>query len=89
MTEQQERRVAWVEHVPEAEAKGELAELYRQSNELRGRVPPMIKVLSLRPRVAAAKEALRQSLIGEASSLGARRADMVSVVVSGLNRCRF
>ena len=39
--------------------------------------------------VAKAKEMLRQSLIGDASSLGARRADMISVVVSGLNGCRF
>ena len=81
--------VAWVKTVEESEAAGELAELYEEARQRLGRVPPMIKALSLRPKVAAAKENLRQSLIGDASSLGARRADMISVVVSGLNRCRF
>ena len=82
--------LTWIGHVEESEAQGEVEELYAEVRErFNGRVPPMIKVLSLRPRVAAAKENLRLSLIGDASSLGARRADMISVVVSGLNRCRF
>ncbi|MDE2766253.1 MAG: hypothetical protein OXI25_07490 [Chloroflexota bacterium] len=81
--------VAWVRTVEESEATGELAALYEEARQRLGRVPPMIKALSLRPKVAAAKENLRQSLIGDASSLGARRADMISVAVSGLNRCRF
>ena len=81
--------VAWVKTVEESEASGELAALYEEARQRLGRVPPMIKALSLRPKVAVAKENLRQSLIGDASSLGARRADMISVVVSGLNRCRF
>ena len=82
--------LTWIEHVEESEAAGEIAEVYAEARgRFNGRVPLMIKVLSLRPRVAAAKEHLRLSLIGDASSLGARRADMISVVVSGLNRCRF
>ena len=81
--------IAWVKTVEESEAAGEVAALYKEARRRLGRVPPMIKALSLRPKVAAAKENLRQSLIGDASSLGARRADMISVVVSGLNRCRF
>ena len=81
--------IAWIKTVEESEAAGEVAALYEEARRRLGRVPPMIKALSLRPKVAAAKENLRQSLIGDASSLGARRADMISVVVSGLNRCRF
>ena len=81
--------MTWIQHVEESEATGDLAALYEEARQAFGGVPPMIKVLSLRPKVAAAKENLRKSLIGEASSLGAKRADMVSIVVSGLNRCRF
>ena len=80
----------WVKHVEESEAAGEIAAVYeRVRRDFNGNVPLMIKVLSLRPKVAEAKEALRKSLIGDASSLGAKRADMISIVVSGLNRCRF
>jgi hypothetical protein len=80
----------WIKTVVESEAQGETAELYDWARTIfNGRVPDMVKVLSLRPKVARAKEMLRQSLIGNASSLGAKRADMISVVVSGLNGCRF
>lgn len=80
----------WIKHVEESDAEGETAELYdRVRKTFNGNVPNMVKVLSLRPKVADVKEAMRRTLIGDASSIGARRADMISVVVSGLNRCRF
>ena len=82
--------LAWIKHVEESESEGEVGELYAKVRErFNGIVPPHVQVLSLRPKVAAAKENLRLSVIGDASSLGAARADMISVVVSGLNRCRF
>jgi uncharacterized peroxidase-related enzyme len=81
----------WVKYIEEADAEGPVAELYEQARRTSpaGVVPDNIKVLSLRPEVAAAKEQLRRALIGKASSLGARRADMISVVVSGYNNCHF
>jgi uncharacterized peroxidase-related enzyme len=81
----------WIKTVEEDEATGDIADFYEESRQKnpRGRVAPMIKVLSIRPGVARAKEILRNSLLGDASSLGARRADMISLVVSGLNDCRF
>ncbi len=81
----------WIQYVEDDEAEGPLADLYERARKAspRGIVPDMIKVLSLRPQVAIAKEDLRRALIGNASTLGARRADMISVVVSGLNDCHF
>jgi len=81
----------WIAYVEDDEAEGPLAELYERARKAsaRGIVPDMIKVLSIRPQVAIAKEGLRRALIGNASSLGSRRADMISVVVSGLNDCHF
>ncbi len=81
----------WIKTVEEEDATGDIAELYQEarSKNARGRVPPMIKVLSIRPGVARAKEDLRNQVLGDASSLGAKRADMISLVVSGLNDCRF
>jgi len=81
----------WINYIDEDAAEGPLAELYEQARKTspNGKVPDNIKVLSLRPRVAQAKEQMRRALIGPASSLGAKRADMISVAVSGMNNCHF
>ena len=80
---------AFIKYVEDGEATGELKEFYERGRNRNGQVPDMLKILSVRPPVAFAKENMRRALIGDASSLGARRADMISVVVSGLNGCRF
>lgn len=81
----------WVDYVEEDKAEGKLAEFYEQvrRESPAGAVPDMMKVLSVRPELAIAKENLRRALLGEGSSLGARRADMISVAVSGMNDCQF
>jgi hypothetical protein len=81
----------WVDYIEEDKAEGKLAEFYEQARRASpaGVVPDMMKVLSVRPELAIAKENLRRALLGESSSLGARRADMISVVVSGMNDCQF
>lgn len=79
----------WIRYVEDGEATGQLREFYDSVRSPAGRIPDNQKVLSIRPDVAIAKEQLRRRLLGEASTLGARRADMISVVVSGLNDCRF
>jgi uncharacterized peroxidase-related enzyme len=79
----------WIRYVEDGDAEGILKEFYDGVRTPAGRVPDNQKVLSIRPEVAVAKERLRRTLHGDASTLGARRADMISVVVSGLNDCRF
>ena len=77
--------MAWIHWVEEHEADGPIAEIYARAHQTFTFVPDVVKVFSLRPPVAVAQEALRRSLLGPASSLGARRADMISTAVSGLN----
>jgi uncharacterized peroxidase-related enzyme len=79
----------WVDSVSEEEATGELKEFYESVKSPDGSVGGIYKVLSLRPKVAIAKQNLRVALLGEASSLGERHSDMISTVISGLNDCRF
>jgi uncharacterized peroxidase-related enzyme len=79
----------WVDSVSEDAATGELREFYERVKSPDGSVGGIYKVLSLRPKVAIAKENLRRALLGEASSLGERHSDMISTVISGLNDCRF
>jgi uncharacterized peroxidase-related enzyme len=75
--------------VEEHEAGGVVAELYEDARESFGFVPDAVKVLSPRPEVAAAVHGLKNVLLGEASTLGRRRADMLATVVSGLNHCEY
>ena len=79
----------WIKYIEDGDSTGDLKEFYDGVRNPAGRVPDNQKVLSIRPEVAVAKERLRRVLHGEASTLGARRADMISVVVSGLNHCEF
>jgi len=81
--------MAWVPWVEEDEAQGPLAELYERARERFGFVPDVVKILSLRPEVAIAQNGLREVLLGDASTVGARRADLVGAAVSGLNHCEY
>jgi uncharacterized peroxidase-related enzyme len=52
-------------------------------------VPDVVRALAVRPDVALAQSALRDSLMGGASSIGQRRADLISLAVSGINHCKY
>src|SRR5262249_26063735 len=86
---QMKMRQMWVDSVSEEDATGELKDFYDEVKSPDGTVQGIYKVMSLRPRVAIAKQALRVALLGDASSLGAKHSDMTSTVISGLNDCRF
>lgn len=81
--------MAWVGWVEEDEATGTVAEIYERAREKFTFVPDAVKIFSLRPEVAEAQEKMRGALLGGASTLGARRADMISAAVSGLNHCEY
>lgn len=81
--------MTWIRTVAEDEAEGVVAELYRQARETFTFVPEAVKVFSLRPDVAQAQAQLRSALVGPASTLGARRADMIGAAISGLNDCEY
>src|SRR5262245_38150894 len=52
-------------------------------------VPDIVRVLAIRPEVAYAQGELRDSLLGRASTIGERRADLISLAVSGINGCKY
>ncbi len=81
--------VPWVPCVEEDEADGILAEVYERARRRFTFVPDAVKIFGLRPEVAAAQERLRDLLLSDASSLGARRADLIGAAVSGLNHCDY
>jgi uncharacterized peroxidase-related enzyme len=79
----------WLSWLEEDEATGELADVYAWAEEHFGWVPPAVKIFSVRPEVAVAQNGLRRVLLGDASSLGARRSDLIGAAVSGINRCQY
>jgi uncharacterized peroxidase-related enzyme len=81
--------MAWITWVEEGDAQSPVAETYARARKGFGFVPDVVKIFSLRPNVAAAQDLLRQALLGPASSLGARRADMVSAMVAAMNHCQY
>jgi uncharacterized peroxidase-related enzyme len=52
-------------------------------------VPDVVRVLAVRPEVARAQGQLRDTLLGDASTIGQRRADLISLAVSGINDCAY
>jgi uncharacterized peroxidase-related enzyme len=75
--------------VGDDEVGPELADVYEAARRRFSFVPDVVKVMAVRPQVAAAQAGLRDALLGDASSLGARRADFISLAVSGINGCRY
>jgi uncharacterized peroxidase-related enzyme len=86
---QREDDQAWIPMIPEAEARGELAELYRQVAEPDGSVDNILKIHSLDPASLRAHFQLyRQAMRGPGELTRAQR-EMIAVVVSSLNRCHY
>ncbi|MGQ0804401.1 MAG: peroxidase-related enzyme [Actinomycetota bacterium] len=81
--------MAWIPMVDEPDAEGTLAELYVSARARFGFVPDAVRIFSIRPDVAVVQDALRQAVLGEASTLGARRADLIGAAVSGMNHCEY
>jgi len=79
----------WIPWVEEDEATGELAGVYERARERFSFVPDAVKIFSIRPEVAVAQDRLRGVVLGAASSLGARRADLIGTAVSGMNHCEY
>lgn len=67
----------------------DLGALYARAEAKYGWVPDNIRALAPRPEVALAVMGLKDVVLGDASSLGARRADLVAMAVSGLNHCEY
>ncbi|MGH8196299.1 MAG: hypothetical protein ACREQ8_18175, partial [Woeseiaceae bacterium] len=71
--------------VDENDAEGELGAVYAAAHARFGFVPDAVRVLSIRPAVASAMQQLRSVVLGDASTLGARRANLIGVAISGMN----
>ncbi len=80
--------MAWIRIISEAEARGELAELYERERATRG-PGNLLQVHSLNPRSLRAHLDLFRTLMYGRSGLTRVQREMIGVVVSALNRCPY
>ena len=82
--------MAWIETIPEDQAEGILAEHYaRMQDPESGRVDNVLKIHSLEPDGLAAHWALYRSAMRATKGLRGAEREMIAVVVSGINGCRY
>mgnify|MGYP001109496364 CR=1 FL=1 len=82
--------IAWIETVPENEATGELADSYKVSADPKtGDVDHIMKIHSLNPQSLFDHFNLYKTLMYGKSPLKRPQREMIAVVVSAINKCRY
>jgi alkylhydroperoxidase family enzyme len=84
------RKIAWIETVTEDEAEGDLAEAYATSAEPdTGDVDHIMKIHSLNPQSLFDHYHLYKTLMYGKSPLKRTQREMIAVVVSAINKCKY
>ena len=81
--------MAWIKTVEEDQARGLLTWVYRVARWSRGRVPNIVKVSSLNPRLLATLGPLFRTLMKGPSPLTPAQRKMVAIVASKVNNCFY
>lgn len=82
--------VAWIKTIPEGEADGSLAEAYQKSADPQtGDVDHIMKTHSLNPQSLFDHFYLYKTLMYGKSPLTRPQREMIAVVVSCINKCKY
>ncbi len=81
--------MAWIKTIPEDEAEGRLQELYEEYSGPEGAVDHILKIHGLHPASMKGHYDLYRTLMYGRSPLTRAQREMVAVVVSAANRCRY
>jgi len=81
--------MAWIKTFAEDEARGLLGWVYRVLRWSRGRVPNIVKVSGLHPRLLITLGPLFRTLMEGPSPLTRPQRKMVAIVASKVNRCFY
>lgn len=79
----------WIQTFEENEARGLLTWVYRVARWRRGRVPNIVKVSSLNPRLLVSLGPLFRTLMEGRSPLSRAQRKMVAIVASKVNNCFY
>lgn len=81
--------MAWIKVIHEGDAEGELKEMYQKLTEPWGGVDNIMKIHSLNPASLSGHFGFYQTLMRGRSDLTRVQREMIAVVVSALNRCKY
>ena len=83
--------MSWIEEISEAEATEDVRVAYEQSMRFSGnsKVPPIIKVFSLRSDLLEARVGFASAMTFGGSGLGRRSEELIATSISGLLSCKF
>jgi hypothetical protein len=81
--------MTWIRTLEESEAHGLLAWVYRVARWSQGRIPNIVKVSSLNPRVLVGLGPLYRTLMEGPSPLSRAQRKMVAIVASKVNNCFY
>lgn len=81
--------MAWIKMIHETEAEGVLAEMYSKLIEPWGGVDNIMKIHSLNPTSLLTHFELYKTLMRGRSELSRIQREMIAVVVSALNHCKY
>lgn len=80
----------WIKTIPDAEATGELASLYRNLRRQQGQVPNVHRILSLFPEALRANMELGRALLhNDAGELSRVDVELIAAIVSLENCCDY
>ena len=81
--------MAWIPMIDEEEAEGRLHQLYGRMREPNGKVDNILKIHSLNPPSLEGHFELYKTLMHRRSPLSRAQREMIAVVVSATNHCRY
>ena len=81
--------MSWIKIIPEDEAEGLLAKLYKRYQEPDGSVDNILRVHSISPRSMKAHFDLYVLLMRGRSFLSRAQREMIALVASAINKCHY
>jgi hypothetical protein len=84
-----EFKMAWIKTFEENDARGLVSWVYRVMRWTQGRVPNIVKVSSLNPRLLVTLGPLFRTLMEGPSPLTRAQRKMVAIVASRVNNCFY
>ncbi len=81
--------MAWIDTVSNADASGPLRQMYEAAERRAGRVFNIVRAMSLNPPVLRASMGIYQAALFGPSELPRALRELLAVVVSRTNGCRY
>lgn len=79
----------WIRVIDEAEATGQLKEIYEEIKQKRGKISNIMKIYSLNPQAMKTHMDLYLTLMFGSSGLKREERELIGVVVSAANSCEY